>query len=456
MFRPLSELASVSLGYKSLQNEFFYVNQATIDSFGIEAEYLQPILKLANMHPRSYYQDPLPTLWLFHCTAREADLRGTGALRYISAMSERLATQRKQSGKPQTVRQALSAQGGGLWYAPKAQPHQHHIWLRKGISGVFSPFLFKQAALVDQRCNGIAPKHGVSWTELAAILGSTLFSYAVEVNGSTAMGAGVLEASTTKLKDYPAFDVTALDMQARKVLVKLADAALQEQPVDWSGSAVSVGKGLRALDQWMLTHAGSAVTVDTLYADMEAACKTRLLLASDKVKVTKSKKSSNIRAVAEGIAARVRSRLQLKNFPEDFLDNADLDISVNIAPELIRSISFTPMLGDTELIIADGAGRSLLEGQYPSAVGEAVVRALLWGRASFRLSSDRKAAHDAVEAFLRWFRDAETEIAKGVSNSALGTGYEEILHQEVFRALGIDARAVASVLPQEITFSAQK
>ena len=35
MFAELSSIAKVSLGYKSLQNNFFYLNQPTIDTFGV-------------------------------------------------------------------------------------------------------------------------------------------------------------------------------------------------------------------------------------------------------------------------------------------------------------------------------------------------------------------------------------------------------------------------------------
>ena len=43
MFVHLSELSKVSLGFKSLQNSFFYVNQATIDTYRIEKRFLIPI-----------------------------------------------------------------------------------------------------------------------------------------------------------------------------------------------------------------------------------------------------------------------------------------------------------------------------------------------------------------------------------------------------------------------------
>jgi hypothetical protein len=203
MFSPFEAIATVSLGYKSLQNDFFYVNSATVDTYGIEMRFLVPILMLRDMDATAYYQKPDHKLWLFHCRENERDLRGTGALRYIEAMADVSAAEKKQTGKSQTIREVLEAQSGSPWYAPKARAKRHHVWIRKAFDGVFSPFLFETPTLVDQRCNSVNSNDGISWEEIAAALTTTLFAYSVEINGSVSMGAGVLEAPTTKIRSYP-------------------------------------------------------------------------------------------------------------------------------------------------------------------------------------------------------------------------------------------------------------
>jgi hypothetical protein len=88
MFTSLEGIATVSLGFKSLQNGFFYVSKATIDTYGIEKRFLVPILRLRrDLDSTSYQQKAKNKLWLFYCREQENDLRGTGALRYIEAMS---------------------------------------------------------------------------------------------------------------------------------------------------------------------------------------------------------------------------------------------------------------------------------------------------------------------------------------------------------------------------------
>lgn len=133
-------IAKVSLGFKSLQNQFFYVSKDEIKKYGIEKKYLQPIFQLGDLEADKYKQDVKPVQWVFYCKDEEADLRGTGALRYIRAMEKVPAAEKKQTGKRQSIKQALHDQTskGGLWYAPKAQLHQVNIWLRKAFNTTYS------------------------------------------------------------------------------------------------------------------------------------------------------------------------------------------------------------------------------------------------------------------------------------------------------------------------------
>lgn len=107
----------------------------------------------------------------------------------------------EQAGQSRTISEVLSSQSGRLWYGLKAQPRPARLWLRKGVGGVFAPFIFQTPQVVDQRCNYVVAKDGITEEELAAVLTSTCFAFSAEVNGSTSMG--VIELATSKLKGYP-------------------------------------------------------------------------------------------------------------------------------------------------------------------------------------------------------------------------------------------------------------
>ena len=279
-FTPLAQLARVALGYKSLQNEFYYVDAATIAAHGIEPRFLEPIVMLGDLDGQRFLQRPLAARRVFMCRETEATLRGTGALRYIEAMAARPVAQRKQSGPARTIREVLAAQSGGLWYGPKARPHAAHIWLRKAANRVYSPLLFAQAAVVDQRCNYLEPAAGLPWELLAAVLTTSVFAYVLEVYGAASMGGGTLEAATTRLRTYPVFDPRPLAPEECAELLRLAGAVwTEERPLDWGAAELRPGPRLTALDAWVLARAGVDVSADQLHAELREACRTRLRVA---------------------------------------------------------------------------------------------------------------------------------------------------------------------------------
>jgi hypothetical protein len=440
MFVPLSDLATVSLGFKSLQNTFYYVNKATIDTFGIEKRFMTPILMLKALDARKHLQSPKPELWLFNCREEKQDLRGTGALKYIEAMADRSAAEKKQSGKSQTIREALEAQSGGLWYAPKARPNKHHIWLRKAVDGVFAPFIFDTPTLVDQRCNSVA-----------AILTSTLFAYSVEINGSASMGAGALEAPTTKLRGYPVLDIRLLSAEDRKSLVSLGAAVWKNgPPVDWSDKAAQPNSALRELDAWLLKKSKRNVSVNTLYGDLRSVCLSRISVAKDKDKKTKKRKADSIGSVAESIAKAVAPKLESRNFPEDFADGADCDISFNFDRKNLKRIAIDQLLDRYEIVVTTKAGDTAYKGDFVQPVAEALIRSLLWGRSTFSISSHRAAMLNAVTSFIAWLSAIDAEIDRLIADSALGTGYEDALRTEVYARLKVHPMAGAKQLPSEI------
>ena len=123
-----------------------------------------------------------------------------------------------------------------------------------------------------------------------AVLTCTIFAYSLEINGAAAMGAGALEAPTTKLRDYPVLDIRDLKATQRTKLVSLAKAVwTREAPVDWASQQWQPGINLKALDEWLLTAAGRNVPVAQMYDDLRSACLARAIVAYDKKRKTKSR-----------------------------------------------------------------------------------------------------------------------------------------------------------------------
>ena len=339
-------------------------------------------------------------------------------------MADRSAARKRQSGKSQTIREALEAQGGGIWYGPKASPNEHRIWVRKAIDGVFAPYLFKDSALVDQRCNSISPAEDIGWKELAAVLTSTLFAYSVEINGSASMGAGALEAPTTKLRGYPVVDIRALSKGDRKTLVSLAAAVwMRESPVDWSVESSRPGDALKELDDWLLKKCKRKVSRKILYDDLSTVCLSRISVAKDKIKKTKKREADSIGSVAESIVRAIAPKLGIRNFPEDFLNEGKPDISFNIDPSSISRITISPLLDHYDIAVITKTGQAAYEGELVQPVVEAMIRSLLWGRSIFSISSDRDTMSDSVSYFIAWVADIESEIDRLIAAGLFNAHY---------------------------------
>jgi hypothetical protein len=399
-------IAKVSLGFKSLQNHFFYVSKETIEQFAIEKTYLKAILQLGDLEANKYKQTKKATQRLFYCKVKEQDLRGSGALRYIRAMEKIPATEKKQGGKHQTIRDALQAQSskGGTWYMPKAQLHQMNIWLRKAFNSVYSPFLFETPAVVDQRCNYVLPLDGNDWKVMAAVLTSSLFALSAESFGSASMGAGALELATTMIHGLRVVDIRSLkDEVAIKDLISLAEKVWTETtPIDWAVTKQPPPQ-VQELDKWFLSQMGTTVTLDRLYSDLAATLRIRLTVAKDKDVQTKQGEQINVRTVAGSIAETVRPLLESNSFPESFIEYGTPSQPLDFSRAGKLEIECSPMMDQAMLVVRNGSTDVLMEGLYPRSVAQVIIKALLMGRRSFTYPTEISVADAALKGFSEWF-----------------------------------------------------
>ncbi len=440
----LGDIAGVGLGFKSLQNQFFYLTRPRIKQFGIEDQYLKPIFKIDDMVVDKFFQTPSPSQWLFYCNESEKDLAGTGALKYIRAMERVPATERKQTGKRQTISAALKNQGGGYWYAPKAIPHTAHMWLRKAFNTNFSPFIFEKSVALDQRCNFVKPKKGLNWKLVAAVLTSSLFALSVESNGSATMGAGALELATKKLPDVCVPDVRKLTKADREELICLAESVWGKSlPIQW-GTGCEASADLRKLDTFLLRLTDTAVSVSQIYSDVDATVNSRILIAKDKKQTTKKHHGVNVAVVANGIAGSVSTLLESKQFPDAFHIADGPGITFDFSSANALDLDCTLILNEAVVDVANAISKEvLLHAQYATPVAQVIAKALLLGRRRFTVPDNPDKANEALANFDAWIRVIVEKIEEGARMSAVGTRYEQQVLDASFDALKLDPRATA-------------
>ncbi|MHB8409434.1 MAG: HsdM family class I SAM-dependent methyltransferase [Acidiferrobacterales bacterium] len=449
---PLEDIAEIGIGFKSLQNDFFYVNDGVVSTYGIESQFLNPIFTLKDFDAAVYVQKPAAAQMVFTCAEAEGDLKGTGALKYIRAMARRAASQKKQSDttqrRPDTIAEVLEKQGGRYWYAPKAAQNAARVWLRKGIGGTFAPFITKDPIVVDQRCNFAVGK-GISDDELAAVLTSSVAALSVEINGSMSMGGGVLEAPTTKLRTYPVPDIRLWDDVHRKELVRLAKAVWKKsKPVDWSAGNTPPSE-LVALDAHVLQHIGAGISTDDLYRDLTKAVEVRYRLAKDKTGKQTKRKSESVKSVAASVASKVRPLLDAKLFPESMTPAGAHVEHFDSAGMGLASIELHPMMGQTEIHLETKDGVKTAKA-WPEPVAEIIVRAILLGRAKFDFPIDGTFARPVITELDKWVTVIRNSLDDAVSASAAGSGYEEAVRADVYSLLGIHPVSLEKPLPRRI------
>ena len=183
---PLSSWAAVQRGYTTGANEFFYLDTAVIDKWGIEPEFRQIVLKslrgidqLRLTRNQCRYQ--LLTI------SAAVDLSGTAVANYITW------------GEEQGFHQRRTCASRHPWYSLLPQfPGQ--IVLPKGIWRRHSAPLLDDVLPVDQQLYQIRLADGVSPLAAAALLNSAWFMLQCELEGRINFGAGVLWLATYELQ----------------------------------------------------------------------------------------------------------------------------------------------------------------------------------------------------------------------------------------------------------------
>ena len=454
-FVDLGELAEVHLGYKSLQNQFYYVKEDTVDAYGIEDQYLQPIFRLDDIESDRFRQSDDTDTYVFVCDSSLTDIRGTGARRYIETMRGRPAGTRKQTTGHRTIEQALEKQSGSTWYAPKAVLNRSHVWLRKAFHGTYAPLVFEDAQVLDQRCNFVNAKGRLQWTEVAAMLTSSVLALSVEAAGSASMGAGVLELPTTKLARVRVPDIRDLSPRQKEHLVQLARTVWdREEPVNWIDPAPHVPKAIRELDQFLLDAFGGKLSTQQLYLGIKAAVATRRRIAEAKGKAQKAARKADVAAVAEGIVKGLKRQTDAARFPESFLPELCATLPLELDPHRPYSLYHQSFLGTVHVRVEDADGHTEYEGSFDHAVGEVLARALMLGRRRLEFPSEETIAVAALRNFFGWIRPILDSLDEACVSSSLGSRYDTDVLDAVHQQLGWSTHVADADLAEHVSLPA--
>ncbi len=180
-FVRLGDIATVRFGIKTGANAFFFLDEARIQQWNIEEEYLAPVMT-SPQESRSILVDPdtLPKK-LFVCHKEKDELRHTGALAYI------------QWGETNEYHKRRSMVSRKRWY---------DLGIRDGVYLAMNllvhanarTYLYKEAVFCSNNFHVFASKHKNA--SVCTSLNSTLSQLSINVESRSNFGEGVLEIQT--------------------------------------------------------------------------------------------------------------------------------------------------------------------------------------------------------------------------------------------------------------------
>ena len=174
----LGDIAGVRRGLTTGANEFFYLTADRAREFGIEAEFLHPVITQTRQEPTLTINPANLPLLAFVCHQDKDDLRGTGALRYI------------EWGERQGVHRIRSVRSRKRWY--ELSENAGPLALGCKVNNYTKTMLNSRDCQLDKSFYGITPKAAIG-SLLDWILNSFATVLTIETEAATKLGGGLME-----------------------------------------------------------------------------------------------------------------------------------------------------------------------------------------------------------------------------------------------------------------------
>lgn len=201
----LKDIADVRFGIKTGCNEFFYLTDQQAKEWGIEKEFLKPVIKSPRECRSIYINKDELKFKIFICNKSKADLKGTNALKYIQ-WGERQEINLKQGGKTgQTIKgyhNIPSVSGRKYWYGLGLWNPPAGI-IPCGFGDIYRFFANQPKILADKRLYLLYPNKNKD--TIIHCMNSTLYNLFLELGSSLGLGDGLL-------------DITVEEFQKTKIL----------------------------------------------------------------------------------------------------------------------------------------------------------------------------------------------------------------------------------------------
>ncbi len=221
----LKDVAPPARGGTTRINAFFYLDEASIAKWGIEPEFLFPLLK----SPGDSNRIPVDQDWLklkvFVCHLTKDELRASGklnALYYIEWGEQQEYLKGVQAGMKWPEGPWVQDRQPG-WYAlPRSETHSSQLFFASAYGDRHLHKYSEKPLIADKRLYFLSPVAGVEDALVAAVMNCSLTAFMTELAGRASLGDGALEltvedaADGLRIPDVRRFDAAQRGRRSRR------------------------------------------------------------------------------------------------------------------------------------------------------------------------------------------------------------------------------------------------
>jgi hypothetical protein len=229
----LRDIAPPARGGTTRINDFFHLDQATIQRWGIDEEYCLPLIKSPSETDTILINPNELSLKVFVCRKSKEELikkNQIGTLRYIEWGEQQEYKSGVQRGMKWPDGPWVKNRKPGWYSLPESETHLSRLFFTQAYGDRHIQRYCPIALVADARLYFLSPP--VEIVELvSAILNSSIDAFFAELAGRVTMGDGVLELKVEDARDYLYIpDVRRFDQPSREAILA-AFQPLLERPI---------------------------------------------------------------------------------------------------------------------------------------------------------------------------------------------------------------------------------
>ncbi len=418
----LKEVANVRFGIKTGINKFFHLDEGRVQHWGIEEEFLTPIIKSFKELDKIKVDKSLRTkFFLFVCHKDKNILRGTNALKYIRY------GENKVTDDGVSYLDVPSVQGRRLWY-DIGQRQPWDMFVQEHWNTRFFVPLNEGAFLADKRLYEIKAKDNMAL--LAALLNSSVTFLFMEVAGRVMLGDGALDLTVYEYEEL--FTPNISENHASGILKSFEK--LLNRPVKSIFEEVKL-RDRQALDSTVLEALGldPKAYLKPLYEGLTGMVRERIELAKTRKKSKQARTTRDVESLKEQVIEEVIPD-GLRRFPEGFVDPRDLkgarEIAVDKGPLRLGSY----FMGQQEVVSEGGlryVAASLDEARF-------IVYAHRTDSFVIRIPKVPLVIAKAVDDYERYLTDLKSRFFASFFARTHNHSQSETLVHQAFQGLGLE------------------